>query len=45
MYVAKFNKYIYVLHAFVKKQQKTNKSDINLAKDRYKKIISLRKTL
>ena len=45
MYVAKFEEYIYVLHAFVKKQQKTKKSDINLAKKRYKEITSFRKTL
>ena len=38
MYVTKLKKCIYVLHAFVKKQQKTKKSDIDLAKQRYKEI-------
>lgn len=38
MYVAKFQDYIYVLHAFNKKQQKTRKSDIAIAKQRYKEI-------
>ena len=38
MYVAKFDDYIYVLHAFNKKQQKTRKADIDLAKQRYKEI-------
>jgi len=30
--------HIYVLHAFVKKQQKTRKADIDLVKQRYKEI-------
>jgi phage-related protein len=38
MYVAKFSEKIYVLHAFQKKTQKTNKNDINIAKTRYKAI-------
>jgi phage-related protein len=38
MYVTKFDECIYVLHAFVKKEQKTKQSDINLAKQRYKEI-------
>ncbi len=38
IYVAKFEEHIYVLHAFVKKQQKTRKADIDLAKQRYKEI-------
>jgi len=38
IYVTKFEECIYILHAFVKKQQKTRKSDINLAKQRYKDI-------
>ncbi len=38
IYVAKFEKRIYVLHAFIKKQQKTRKTDIDLAKQRYKEI-------
>jgi len=38
MYVTKFNEYIYVLHAFVKKEQRTRKADIDIAKKRYKQI-------
>ena len=38
MYVTKFDELIYVLHAFVKKEQKTRKADIDLAKQRYKEI-------
>lgn len=38
MYVTKFKDYIYVLHAFVKKEQKTRKADIDIAKKRYKEI-------
>jgi phage-related protein len=38
IYVAKFSDAIYVLHAFPKKTQKTNKSDIDLAAHRYKLI-------
>ena len=41
IYVAKRADAIYVLHAFQKKTQKTGKSDIELAKHRYK---LLRKT-
>jgi phage-related protein len=35
MYVAKFADAIYVLHAFQKKTQKTEKADIDLAARRY----------
>lgn len=38
MYVAKFGETVYVLHAFNKNTQKTSKSDIELAKRRYKEI-------
>jgi phage-related protein len=38
MYVAKFEAAVYVLHAFQKKTQQTAKSDIELAKTRYKMI-------
>jgi len=38
MYVAKVAKAIYVLHAFQKKTQKTEKMDIELAAKRYKMI-------
>jgi phage-related protein len=38
IYVAKFEKVIYVLHAFQKKTQRTAQSDIELAARRYKLI-------
>ena len=38
MYVAKFAAAVYVLHAFLKKTQQTAKTDIELAKIRYKMI-------
>jgi phage-related protein len=36
MYVAKFRDTIWVLHAFTKKSQRTPKTDIDLAKKRYR---------
>jgi phage-related protein len=38
IYVAKFEKAVYALHAFQKKSRKTAKSDIELAAKRYKLI-------
>jgi phage-related protein len=38
IYVAKFETAVYVLHAFQKKSQQTAKTDIELAKARYKSI-------
>lgn len=38
LYVAKFAKAIFVLHAFRKKTRKTGKEDITLAPDRYRQI-------
>ncbi len=38
VYVAKFERAVYVLHAFQKKSQQTAKTDIELAKVRYKMI-------
>jgi phage-related protein len=43
-YVAKFSEAVYVLHAFVKKTQKTSKKDIDLAVERYKALTRLRNT-
>jgi phage-related protein len=43
-YVAKFNEAVYVLHAFVKKTQKTSKKDIDLGSQRYKALINSRNT-
>jgi phage-related protein len=42
LYVAKFNDAVYVLHAFVKKSQKTSKKDIDLSAERYKSLIRAR---
>jgi len=38
IYVAKFEEAVYVLHAFEKKTQKTRRSDIDLARARYKAL-------
>ncbi len=42
-YVAKFNEAVYVLHAFVKKTQQTNKKDLDLGVSRYKALLHYRK--
>jgi phage-related protein len=36
IYVVKFRDAVYVLHSFQKKTQKTNRHDIDLAKQRYR---------
>ena len=41
-YVANFSKAAYVLHAFMKKTQKTSKRDIDLAAERYKALMKER---
>ena len=38
IYVAKFSEAVHVLHAFQKKTQRTAKTDIELARKRYKEI-------
>jgi phage-related protein len=38
LYVAKFADAVYVLHAFQKKTQKTRRSDIEIARRRYKQV-------
>jgi phage-related protein len=38
LYVAKFARAVYVLHAFQKKTQKTRREDIELARKRYHQI-------
>jgi phage-related protein len=43
MYVAKFSEAIYVLHAFTKKTQQTQKKDIDLASQRYRELVNERK--
>lgn len=39
-YVAKFAEAVYVLHAFVKKTQQTAKRDIDLAAERYRRLLA-----
>ncbi len=43
-YIAKLPEAIYILHAFVKKTEKTEKKDINLASKRLKELLKGRKT-
>ena len=38
IYVAKFDKAVYVLHCFQKKTQKTSKADLDLATRRYREL-------
>ena len=42
IYIAKFTEAVYVLHAFVKKTQRTPRRDIDLAAKRYREILNLR---
>jgi phage-related protein len=39
LYVAKFDDAVYVLHCFQKKTQKTSKTDLNLAGQRYRDLL------
>lgn len=41
VYVAKFERAVYVLHAFRKKTQKTRQEDLDLASKRYKQVLEL----
>jgi phage-related protein len=43
IYVATFEKAVYVLHAFQKKSRKTSKSDLDLAIARFKQLVKQRK--
>ena len=43
LYLAKFAEAVYVLHVFEKRSQKTPKSDIQLAKNRYADLLKWRK--
>jgi phage-related protein len=43
IYVAKFPEAVYVLHAFERKTQKTSQRDLDLAKRRYKELMSYRR--
>jgi phage-related protein len=39
IYIASFSDNIYVLHAFKKKTQKTEKRDLDIAKERLKAVL------
>lgn len=41
-YVAKFDEAIYVLHAFEKRSQATNKNDLAIGRRRYREVIARR---
>jgi phage-related protein len=43
LYIAKFGEAVYVLHCFKKKSNKTSKSDIDIAKMRYKHVLQERR--
>ncbi len=43
IYVAKFPEAVYVLHAFQKKARKTPKTEIDVARDRYRAMVNERK--
>ena len=44
IYVAKFEDAVYVLHAFQKKSRQTSGVDLNLARERYRTAIDLRRS-
>ena len=44
MYVAKFSEAVYVLHVFQKKTRAAARTDLTLAKDRYKEVLATRKS-
>ncbi len=43
LYVAKFIEAVYVLHAFEKRTRKTPKHDMNLARQRFRELVALRR--
>ena len=43
IYVARFSEAVYVLHAFEKKSRKTLKSDVALARNRFRTLVRERK--
>lgn len=43
IYLAKFQEAVYVLHAFEKKSRKTDKSDVELARERFRSLVQQRK--
>ena len=44
MYVAKFVEGVYVLHAFEKRTRKTAKRDLDLARGRFRALVTRRRT-
>ena len=42
IYLAKFEEGVYILHVFQKKSQKTSKTDLDLAKSRFREVIQQR---
>lgn len=42
VYIAKFAEAVYILHAFEKKSQKTNKTDLATASKRLKNLVQIR---
>lgn len=43
IYVARFSEAVYVLHAFEKKSRKTSKSDVALARNRFRSLVRERR--
>ncbi len=43
LYVATFAKAVYVLHAFEKRTRKTAKRDVDLARQRFRELVGLRR--
>jgi phage-related protein len=43
IYVARFSEVVYVIHAFDKKARRTPKSEIDLARTRYRNMLNTRK--
>jgi len=43
-YVAKFTEGVYVVHAFEKRTRKTQKQDLELARDRFRALVMKRRT-
>ena len=41
LYVAKFQRAVYVLHAFVKKRRRTSQAAIELARSRYQEVLKM----
>ena len=44
VYIARFGDAVHVLHAFQKKSQKTSKRDLEIATQRYKQVVTERRS-